>query len=241
MNNQLHVGILAAGQGSRMESDLPKVLHKLNGKSLIDYVLETASKLIPESTTLVIGFQKDLVKKHTQRHNVNYVSQDPQLGTGHAVQQMQHQLENKKGHLLILYGDVPNITFSSLSPIINAHIEQNENATIITAMLDNPTGYGRIIRKKNGEVLKVVEEKDCSPSEKKIQEINSGIFIFKIPHLFDELKKIKSNNVSNEYYLTDVVELIGEHTPVQAKTIGNPSEIMGINTINQLNSLENSR
>ena len=240
MNNQLHIGILAAGKGSRMESELPKVLHQLNGKSLIDYVLDTASELNPDSITLVVGFQKDLVKNHIQNDNVNYVSQEEQLGTGHAALQLENQLENQSGHLLILYGDAPNIKSSTLSPIISEHIEENRNATLITATLDDPTGYGRIIRNQDGDLLKIVEEKDCTPDEKKIKEWNPGIYIFKIPQLFSELKRIKSNNASNEYYLTDVIELIKENSPVQAKKIGNPMEVIGINTINQLNSLENS-
>lgn len=240
MNNQLHIGILAAGKGSRMESELPKVLHQLNGKSLIDYVLDTASELNPDSITLVVGFQKDRVKNHIQNDNVNYVSQEEQLGTGHAALQLENQLENQSGHLLILYGDAPNIKSSTLSPIINEHIEENRNATLITATLDDPTGYGRIIRNQDGDLLKIVEEKDCTPDEKKIKEWNPGIYIFKIPQLFSELKRIKSNNASNEYYLTDVIELIKENSPVQAKKIGNPMEVIGINTINQLNSLENS-
>jgi UDP-N-acetylglucosamine diphosphorylase/glucosamine-1-phosphate N-acetyltransferase len=240
MNNQLHIGILAAGKGSRMESDLPKVLHKLNGKSLIDYVLETASKLIPESITLVVGFQEDLVKNHIQDDNINYVSQDQQLGTGHAALQMEHQLANQIGHLLILYGDVPNIKSSSLSPIIDEHIKEDRNATVITATLDDPTGYGRIIRSENGDLLRIVEEKDCTADEKKIKEFNPGIYIFKIPQLFSELKRIESNNASNEYYLTDVIELIKENFPVQTEKISNPAEVIGINTINQLSDLENN-
>ena len=240
MNNQLHIGILAAGKGSRMESELPKVLHQLNGKSLIDYVLDTASELNPDSITLVVGFQKDRVKNHIQNNNVNYVSQEQQLGTGHAALQLENQLENQSGHLLILYGDAPNIKSSTLFPIIDEHIKENRNATLITAMLDDPTGYGRIIRNQDGDLLKIVEEKDCTPDEKKIKEWNPGIYIFKIPQLFSELKRIKSNNASNEYYLTDVIELIKENSPVQAKKIGNPMEVIGINTINQLNSLENS-
>ncbi len=240
MNNQLHIGILAAGKGSRMESELPKVLHQLNGKSLIDYVLDTASELNPDSITLVVGFQKDRVKNHIQNNNVNYVSQEEQLGTGHAALQLENQLENQSGHLLILYGDAPNIKSSTLSPIISEHIEENRNATLITATLDDPTGYGRIIRNQDGDLLKIVEEKDCTPDEKKIKEWNPGIYIFKIPQLFSELKRIKSNNASNEYYLTDVIELIKENSPVQAKKIDNPMEVIGINTINQLNSLENS-
>ena len=240
MNNQLHIGILAAGKGSRMESELPKVLHQLNGKSLIDYVLDTASELNPDSITLVVGFQKNRVKNHIQNDDVNYVSQEQQLGTGHAALQLENQLANQSGHLLILYGDAPNIKSSTLSPIIDEHIKENRNATLITAVLDDPTGYGRIIRNQDGDLLKIVEEKDCTPDEKKIKEWNPGIYIFKIPQLFSELKRIKSNNASNEYYLTDVIELIKENSPVQAKKIGNPMEVIGINTINQLNSLENS-
>jgi len=240
MNNKLHIGILAAGKGSRMESKLPKVLHKLNGKSLIDYVLDTASELNPDSITLVVGFQKDRVKNHIQDDNINYVSQDQQLGTGHAALQMEHQLANQIGHLLILYGDVPNIKSSSLSPIIDEHIKEDRNATVITATLDDPTGYGRIIRNENGDLLRIVEEKDCTADEKKIKEWNPGIYIFKIPQLFSELKRIESNNASNEYYLTDVIELIKENFPVQAEKIINPAEVIGINTINQLSDLENN-
>ena len=240
MNNKLHIGILAAGKGSRMDSDLPKVLHQLNGKSLIDYVLETASELRPKSITLVVGFKKELVKNHIHVDHVDYVSQDQQLGTGHAVLQLADKLENKSGHLLILSGDVPNIKSTSLKPIISEHIKKNYAATVITAIPTDSTGYGRIIRSNTGQLLKIVEQKDCNSIEKKIKEINSGIFIFKISHLFKELRKIKSSNAQNEYYLTDVIELIGKKMPVQAEIIKDPSEVMGINTINQLSSLENS-
>ena len=239
MISKLHVGILAAGKGSRMESKLPKVLHKLNGISLIDYVLNTASELNPDSITLVVGFQKDMVKNHIKNNNINYVSQDEQLGTGHAALQIERQLQNQEGHLLILYGDVPNIKSNTLSPIINQHIKEDRKATVITATIEDPKGYGRIVRDKNGDLLRIVEEKDCTDDERKIKEWNPGIYIFKIPQLFNELKRIGSNNASNEYYLTDVIELIKENSPIQAERISNSSEVIGINTINQLSDLEN--
>ena len=239
MSSKLHVGILAAGKGSRMESKLPKVLHKLNGRSLIDYVLNTASELNPDSITLVVGFQKDLVKNHIKSNNINYVSQDEQLGTGHAALQIERQLQHQEGHLLILYGDVPNIKSNTLSPIISQHIKEDRKATVITATIEDPTGYGRIVRSKNGDLLRIVEEKDCTYDERKIKEWNPGIYIFKIPQLFNELKRIGSNNASNEYYLTDVIELIKENSPIQAERISNSSEVIGINTINQLSDLEN--
>ena len=241
MSSKLHVGILAAGKGSRMESKLPKVLHKLNGISLIDYVLNTASELNPDSITLVVGFQKDLVKNHIKNNSINYVSQDEQLGTGHAALQIERQLQNQEGHLLILYGDVPNIKSNTLSPIINQHIKEDRKATVITATIEDPKGYGRIVRDKNGDLLRIVEEKDCTEDERKIKEWNPGIYIFKIPQLFNELKRIGSNNASNEYYLTDVIELIKENSPIQAERISKSSEVIGINTINQLRDLENHK
>jgi len=170
---------------------------------------------------------------------VNYVSQDKQLGTGHAVLQMQNILENQSGHLLILSGDVPNITSDSLMPIISRHIKNNYSATVVTAIVSDSTGYGRIVRNNSGNLLKIVEQKDCNDKQRDIKEINSGIFIFKISDLFTELKKIKSNNAQGEYYLTDVIELIRKNKPVHASIIEDSSEVLGINTIAQLDNLEN--
>tara|TARA_Y100000389_G_scaffold114926_1_gene112022 strand:+ start:358 stop:1083 length:726 start_codon:yes stop_codon:yes gene_type:complete len=239
MNNKLHIGIMAAGKGSRMESNLPKVLHQLNDKALIDYVLKTASKLNPKSITMIVGFKKDMVINHTKKSNIDYVHQEEQLGTGHAVLQLADKLEHKSGHLLILSGDVPNVKSSSLKPIVEHHINNDHNATVITAIVNDSSGYGRIVRDPANNFIKIVEQKDCNSVENLIKEINSGIFIFKISNLFKELRNIKSNNAQNEYYLTDVMELIGEKLPVHAKKINDSTEVLGINTINQLNELEN--
>ena len=178
MNKDLRIVILAAGKGTRMNSGLPKVLHKLHEKTLIDYVLDESKLLNPIETILVVGFKKNQVISHTKnRINLKYVTQKEQLGTGHAVLQTEKLLKDKKGHILILYGDVPNIKASSLQPIIENHIINNRDLTLITAEVDNPAGYGRIIRKKNGQLLKIVEEKDCSDNERMIREWNPGIYL----------------------------------------------------------------
>ena len=240
MNKELRVIILAAGKGTRMNSDLPKVLHKLQGKALIDYVIDESELLDPKEIILVVGFKKEQVIKHTKnRIHLKYATQVEQLGTGHAVLQTKELLKNKKGHILILYGDVPNIKASTLMPIVDDHISNNRDLTLITAEIDDPSGYGRVIRDKNGNLLKIIEEKDCSDNEKKIKEWNPGIYIFKIKKVFRILNSIKTNNASKEYYLTDAIGLAQQsNMQIKAIKIASSGEVIGINTTDQLKELE---
>lgn len=240
MNKELRVIILAAGKGTRMNSDLPKVLHKLNGKALLDFVLDESELLNPIEIILVVGFKKEQVISHTEnRINLKYATQIEQLGTGHAVLQTEELLKNNKGHIIILYGDVPNIKASTLRPIIDEHIINNRDLTLITAEIDDPSGYGRIIRDKNGNLLKIVEEKDCDDDERKIKEWNPGIYIFKIPEIFEVLNNIRTNNASKEYYLTDAIGLAQQsNMQINAIKIANSNEVIGINTADQLEELK---
>ena len=240
MNKELRVIILAAGKGTRMNSDLPKVLHKLHGKALIDYVIDESELLDPKEIILVVGFKKEQVIKHTNnRFHLKYATQVEQLGTGHAVLQTKELLKNKKGHILILYGDVPNIKASTLMPIVDDHISNNRDLTLITAEIDDPSGYGRVIRDKNGNLLKIIEEKDCSDNEKKIKEWNPGIYIFKTKEVFRILNSIKTNNASKEYYLTDAIGLAQQsNMQIKAIKIASSGEVIGINTTDQLKELE---
>jgi len=240
MSKELRIIILAAGKGTRMNSDLPKVLHKLNGKALLDFVLDESELLNPKEIILVVGFKKEQVIVHTKRRaNLKYATQMEQLGTGHAVLQTGDLLKNKEGHILILYGDVPNIKESTLRPIIDDHIINNRDLTLITAEIDDPTGYGRIIRDINGNLLKIVEEKDCTEDYRKIKEWNPGIYIFKIPEVFKLLNKIKTNNASKEYYLTDAIGLAQQsNMEIKAIKIANSREVIGVNTTDQLEELE---
>ena len=204
----LAVIIMAAGKGTRMKSDLPKVLHKANGRALIDYVLDASKALSPEKIVLVVGHQAALVKEATSCYGVITALQEPQLGTGHAVMQAEGALGDFTGEVLILSGDAPLVNGSTLQALIDFHRSSNAVATVLTAELHYPTGYGRVVRQeKSDTVLKIVEQKDASEAERAIQEINSGIYVFSAPVLFGALKGITTDNAQKEYYLTDVFSI----------------------------------
>src|SRR5678816_3621159 len=207
MTAETHVVVLAAGQGTRMKSALPKVLHRLCGRSLIDYALRTAQSLSPATVTVVVGHQAERIREHlTVEPGLQVVVQDPQLGTAHALQQSESVLRGRSGTLVLLSGDVPLLRPETLLGLAETHRRAKAAATVVTATVDRPYGYGRIVR-TGGCIVRIVEERDASPAERQIREINSGIYAFDLEPLFDALRGIASQNAQGEYYLTDLVAI----------------------------------
>ena len=231
----LHVVVLAAGKGTRMKSEVPKVLHRIAGLALIDHVLRTAAALNPTSTTLVVGHGADQVRAHLAPHaHLQFVVQEPQLGTGHAVLQAAPVLRGQQGTVLLLSGDVPLLTSRSLEGLLATHRAANAMATVLTAVLDRPYGYGRIVRSR-GVMTRIVEERDASRPQREIKEINSGIYALAVAPLFDALERIGSDNAQGEYYLPDLIGIFRKRRKVVTTyTIEHASEIRGINSRSEL-------
>ena len=221
--------ILAAGKGTRMKSDLPKVLHKVAGISMLEHVFRSVSAIEPEKTVTVIGHKAELVEQ-VLTNQTEFVRQTEQLGTGHAVMMAEPVLENLTGQTLVIAGDTPLITGESLKNLIDFHINHKNVATILTAEADNPFGYGRIVRNQHGEVIKIVEQKDASDFEQQIKEINTGTYVFDNTRLFEALKNINTNNAQGEYYITDVIGIFRENgEKVGAYTLKDFDESLGVN------------
>ena len=231
----IHVVVLAAGKGTRMKSQLPKVLHGISGLSLIERVIRTAMGLMPASVTLVVGHGADEVKASlTKRPTLQFVTQEQQLGTGHALLQTRRVLEGKTGTVVLLSGDVPLLTVDTLKALLATHHDQQAAATVITANFPKPFGYGRILR-TNGRISKIVEERDASPTQKAITEINSGIYAFDLAPLFAALDSIGTANKQGEYYLPDLVGIYRKQKKTVATyTVARADEIRGINSRTEL-------
>ncbi|MBP2621905.1 bifunctional UDP-N-acetylglucosamine diphosphorylase/glucosamine-1-phosphate N-acetyltransferase GlmU [Streptococcus panodentis] len=221
--------ILAAGKGTRMKSDLPKVLHQVAGISMLEHVFRSVSSIEPAKTVTVVGHKADLVEQ-VLSGQTEFVRQTEQLGTGHAVRMAEPVLAGLPGQTLVIAGDTPLITGDSLKHLIDFHINHKNVATILTAEADNPFGYGRIVRNQHGEVLKIVEQKDASDFEQQIKEINTGTYIFDNERLFEALKKINTDNAQGEYYITDVIGIFRENgEKVGAYTLADFDESLGVN------------
>jgi bifunctional UDP-N-acetylglucosamine pyrophosphorylase / glucosamine-1-phosphate N-acetyltransferase len=230
--------ILAAGKGKRMKSKLPKVLHKVCGKEMVNQVIDTLKKCDINDINLVIGNGAEQVRKATEDRNITYSIQEEQLGTGHALMCAKDFLKDKDGVVAVFTGDAPLITEETVKSFFEFHEEGKYKATILTALVDDATGYGRIIRNEKGEVLKIVEHKDCTEEELKVNEINSGMYCFDIKELMESLDKLDNNNSQGEYYLTDVIEMLrNKNLKVGALSV-DADEIKGVNSRVQLAEAE---
>jgi bifunctional UDP-N-acetylglucosamine pyrophosphorylase/glucosamine-1-phosphate N-acetyltransferase len=232
--NPLNIVILAAGKGTRMYSDKPKVLHALAGKPLVQHVLDCASLLQPQQICVVYGHGGEAVPKAMQQYAARFVIQEPQLGTGHAVQQAMPHLGDD-GNTLVLYGDVPLIQHSTLHQMQ----QSADGLVLLTVTLPNPTGYGRIVRDAQGDVQSIVEEKDATPEQREISEVNTGILLAPTKMLRGWLAKLQNNNSQGEYYLTDIVSMaVQQSVAVHTVQPAHEWEIHGINSKSQLMVLE---
>lgn len=239
MERKLAVVIMAAGKGTRMNNpDMAKVMFPINGRPMVEHVVDLAVRLDASKVVVIVGWQKDSVINHLRKvfgGKVECVEQNPQRGTGHAVMQAEKALTGFDGEVLVLSGDVPLMTDETALSLIALHRATQARATVLTAVLDDATGYGRILRNTDGSVGGIVEHKDASPEQLEIREINSGIYVFDARLLLESLKHITPTNAQKEYYLTDVFHYFWLHQhKVSASIAENQVEISGINTVAQL-------
>lgn len=229
MQEEVMAIVIAAGKGTRMKSKNSKLVQKIFGKEVVKRAIINAKKTGINDVITVVGYMKEQVQA-VLGDEVKYVEQHEMLGTGHAVMQASPLLEGKKGKVLVLNGDVPIIRPETLEKLLTKSIQNKEYATLLTAIYDNPKGYGRIVRDEGGNVKAIVEEKDATDKEKDIKEINAGIYCFDIEGLLDALKDIKPNNAQNEYYLTDVIKIMGDKGLKTGAVIAEDNtEILGVN------------
>ncbi len=226
------VAILAAGRGTRMKSTLPKVVHPLGGRTLVERALDSVEALNPSRRLVIVGYGAETVKAAlAHRTDVEFVAQTEQLGTGHAAQQVIPALQDFEGDLLILNGDVPLLRPETLARLLETHRQQQNAATILTALLPNPKGYGRVFCDENNHLQAIIEDRDCTEAQRQNQRINAGVYCFRWSALKKVLPNLSAENDQKEYYLTDAVNFL---RPVMAVDVKDHQEILGINDRKQL-------
>lgn len=234
----LAVVVLAAGQGTRMRSPLAKVLHPLAGSPLIAHVLTAVQPLAPQHLLAVVGHQADAVRRACERFGACCVVQEPQLGTGHAVAQTETVLRDFNGDVLVLCGDVPLLRTTTLRRLLDEHRQRRATLTMLTTRLEHPTGYGRVMRNDQGQVIGIVEERDATASQRAVCEVNGGVYCLQASFLFAALPGVERHNAQGEQYLTDVVGLAAADGLPIAHLATEPEEILGVNTPVDLARLE---
>ncbi len=230
--------VLAAGKGTRMKSDLPKVLHPLAGRPLLDHVLDTVAAVNIDHTVVVVGHKAELVQERCAREGLDFVVQEPQLGTGHAVQVAVPKLRTG-GYCVVLAGDVPLLSRETLGQLLEGAMNSRAAAVILTCVVDDAGAYGRIIKDEQGRVQKIVEARDATPQELAVGEYNTGILCFRTDLMIQALENLTTDNDQGEYYLTDTVAwLVGQGHAVAAVATDDPDEVGGINTVDELAGAE---
>lgn len=222
--------VLAAGKGTRMRTEMPKCAYPILKKPMIEYIVENIEKSNIDETVVVVGHKREVLQDILQ-DRVSYAYQEEQLGTGHAVLSAESILAHKEGITFILPGDMPLIDYVLINKILSAHQEMGNDLTVVSMMMDYPKSYGRIVRDEYNSILRIVEENDCNEYQKQIKEVNTGIYVVNNKILFNSLKKIKKNERKNEYYLTDIVELMHTDYKVNSFIVRHPHVTMGVNDL----------
>ncbi len=231
--------IMAAGKGTRMKSDLPKVLHQLAGKPLVHHVIDLANSVGSERTLLIISHEKEMVIEATRDKNVEWVVQEKPRGTGDAVKSCADAMKGFNGDVLILSGDVPLLNGKTIQEAYKLHKSTESVATVFTFEPDDATGYGRILRGDNGELLGIVEQKDATEEQLKVGEVNSGIYFYQSVPLFKALEQVTNDNASGEYYLPDTIHILAaDGRRMSAYLVEDQNETAGVNSKEQLAELE---
>lgn len=235
------VAILAAGKGTRLKSQLPKVLHEVGGKPLLAHVIAAATRVVPANDVFaIIGHEAERVRAAVAATGINFVLQTEQRGTGHALMVAKQALADYD-HVIVLSGDAPQITPQTIAQLLNFHLDESAAMTLLSADLDNPAGYGRVLRKnpRGAEVKAIVEEKSANPAQKKIREINAGFYVFAVPALFSNIEKLSTANPHGEYYLTDMAEVLRKAAErVMVWKTENSTEVLGANTRTELSFID---
>ena len=229
--------VLAAGKGTRMKSEIPKVAFPILRKPMIEYIVENIEKSVIDDIYLVLGYKREVVED-ILKERAKYIYQEEQLGTGHAAMQAAPILSKLEGNTFIMPGDVPLIWYKAINRMFEAHEQNGNDFTIVTAYYQDPEGYGRIIRNEQGGIERIVEERDASALEKKVKEVNTGIYIVKNDKFFTMLDQLKNENAKGEYYITDMVELMRKDFKVGTYMIKNNSLAMGVNDLYAISKAE---
>ncbi len=229
--------VLAAGKGTRMKTELPKCAFPILKKPMINYIVDNIEKSIVDEIVCVVGYKKEYIEE-LLNGRVKYAVQEEQLGTGHAVLMTKDLLEDKDGTTIILLGDMPLIDHKVIDKVMSYHCDKKNDLTVVTTEFDNPKGYGRIIRNEYGNIEAIVEHKDCTKEQKRIKEVNTGIYIVNNNLLFEAVKKIEVNKRKGEYYLTDIVEIMRDEYKVSAFLLWDSPRVMGVNDLYTLSIAE---